>query len=260
MKPGDLGRGNAAIDEAAESASAATRARSGACSTSASSRPIPREFAERLAALAIEDGIGTFILAGDDPRLLQTFGEEVAPAVREIVAGERAERGTAAASVRSVAAIAARRDGHRLRRCARGTPAIEPGDFGYADVRSTYMRGGRPGIVLQPDSPAQVAEAIAFARRHPDVALAVRSGGHGISGRSTNDGGIVIDLRRLNDDRGARRGAPARAHRPRRPLDGGRRGARRARLGAHARATTAASASAVSRRRAASASSRASTA
>ncbi|WP_337479944.1 FAD-binding oxidoreductase [Microbacterium yannicii] len=61
------------------------------------------------------------------------------------------------------------------------------------------MRGGAPGIVLQPDSPGQVSEAIGFARRHPELPLAVRSGGHGISGRSTNDGGIVIDLRALND-------------------------------------------------------------
>ena len=28
--------------------------------------------------------------------------------------------------------------------------------------------------------------------------LAIRSGGHGISGRSTNDGGIVIDLSRMD--------------------------------------------------------------
>src|SRR5690606_17127009 len=32
----------------------------------------------------------------------------------------------------------------------------------------------------------------------PDLPLSVRSGGHGISGRSTNDGGIVVDLSRLN--------------------------------------------------------------
>jgi FAD/FMN-containing dehydrogenase len=36
-----------------------------------------------------------------------------------------------------------------------------------------------------------------FARQQ-QVPLAVRSGGHGISGRSTNDGGIVIDLARLD--------------------------------------------------------------
>ena len=43
----------------------------------------------------------------------------------------------------------------------------------------------------------QVVDALAFARDQ-DVPLAIRSGGHGISGRSTNDGGIVIDLSRLN--------------------------------------------------------------
>ena len=44
-----------------------------------------------------------------------------------------------------------------------------------------------------------------FARENPAVPLGVRSGGHGISGRSTNDGGIVIDLCRLDAMRGARR-------------------------------------------------------
>jgi FAD/FMN-containing dehydrogenase len=60
------------------------------------------------------------------------------------------------------------------------------------------MRGGRPGLILQPTDAAGVSRAIGFAAQHPDVPLSVRSGGHGISGRSTNDGGIVIDLRRLN--------------------------------------------------------------
>jgi FAD/FMN-containing dehydrogenase len=51
--------------------------------------------------------------------------------------------------------------------------------------------------VLRPGTAAEVAEALAFARHQP-VPLAVRSGGHSISGRSTNDGGIVVDLARLD--------------------------------------------------------------
>ncbi|HHY51045.1 MAG TPA: FAD-binding oxidoreductase, partial [Alphaproteobacteria bacterium] len=86
--------------------------------------------------------------------------------------------------------------------------AIEPGDAKYARVRNTYLRGGAPGLVLQVRDAGQVAEALAFARSQP-VPLAVRSAGHGISGRSTNDGGIVIDLSRLNRievlDEGSRR-------------------------------------------------------
>lgn len=198
MKPGDLARGNDAIDSAAQSVGRDPREIRRLLNVGRLAAD-PRQFAEQLARLAIEDGIGTFILASDDPRGLQEYGEIVAPAVREIVARERAERGTATASVRSAASFAARRPGIAYDDVPAGLAAIEPGDFGYADVRATYMRGGAPGIVLQPDSPQQVADAIGFARRHPELPLAVRSGGHGISGRSTNDGGIVIDLRRLDD-------------------------------------------------------------
>lgn len=197
LQPGDLAKGNAAIDDAAASVGRDPREIRRLLNIGQLAAD-PREFAERLARLAIDDGIGTFILAADDPRLLQTYGEDVAPAVREIVARERGSRGTADAPVRSAAALAARRDGIAYDDVPAGVRAIEPGDFEYGDVRATYMRGGAPGIVLQPDSPQQVADALAFARRHPDLPLAVRSGGHGISGRSTNDGGIVIDLRRLN--------------------------------------------------------------
>lgn len=197
LQPGDLAKGNAAIDDAAASVGRDPREIRRLLNIGQLAAD-PREFAERLARLAIDDGIGTFILAADDPRLLQTYGEDVAPAVREIVARERGSRGTAEAPVRSAAALAARRDGIAYDDVPAGVRAIEPGDFEYGDVRATYMRGGAPGIVLQPDSPQQVADALAFARRHPDLPLAVRSGGHGISGRSTNDGGIVIDLRRLN--------------------------------------------------------------
>lgn len=198
LQPGDLSRGNVAIDEAAASVGRDPREIRRLLNVGVLSSD-PAEFAERLARLAIEDGIGTFILAGDDPGLLQSFGEDIAPAVREIVARERGERGTDAAPVRSASALAARHDGLDYDDIPAGLAAIEPGDFGYTDVRATYMRGGRPGIVLQPDSAPQVADALAYARRHPALPLSIRSGGHGISGRSTNDGGIVIDLRRLNE-------------------------------------------------------------
>jgi FAD/FMN-containing dehydrogenase len=71
--------------------------------------------------------------------------------------------------------------------------AVEPGDAAYHDVRSTYLRGGSPGLVLRPSSTQEVAAAVVFAARQP-VAMSTRSGGHGVSGRSTNDGGIVIDV------------------------------------------------------------------
>ncbi|WP_345544562.1 LLM class flavin-dependent oxidoreductase [Microbacterium jejuense] len=197
MKPGDLGRGNAAIDEAAAGAGRDPREIRRLLNIGQLAAD-PHEFAERLAQLALEDGIGTFILAGDDPNLLQFYGEEVAPAVRELVAAERSAQDVSAAPVRSSTALAARRDGIAYDDVPAGLRAIEPGDFDYGDVRSTYMRGGAPGIVLQPATAAQVGEAVGFARRHPAIPLSVRSGGHGISGRSTNDGGIVIDLRLLN--------------------------------------------------------------
>ena len=47
-------------------------------------------WAESLAELALEHGLSTFIVAGDDPRVVQEFGTEIAPAVRELVAHERA--------------------------------------------------------------------------------------------------------------------------------------------------------------------------
>lgn len=76
--------------------------------------------------------------------------------------------------------------------------AVEPGDPAYRTVRSTYLRGGRPGLVLRPTTPGQVADALAFAARHRHLPLGIRSGGHGVSGRSTNDGGLVIDVGGMN--------------------------------------------------------------
>lgn len=77
--------------------------------------------------------------------------------------------------------------------------AVEPGDPAYRGASSTYLRGGSPGLVLRPRSATEVAHAVAFARGHRDLPLGVRSGGHGVSGRSTNDGGLVVDVGALDE-------------------------------------------------------------
>jgi hypothetical protein len=50
----------------------------------ASARP------ERLVELAVRHGFATFILATDDPQAIQTYGQQIAPAVRDAVARSRA--------------------------------------------------------------------------------------------------------------------------------------------------------------------------
>jgi alkanesulfonate monooxygenase SsuD/methylene tetrahydromethanopterin reductase-like flavin-dependent oxidoreductase (luciferase family)/FAD/FMN-containing dehydrogenase len=196
LQPGDLAAGNATIDDAAREAGRDPREirrllNIGQLAGSTAAQ------VEQLVAYALDEGIGTFILMGDDPGAMQAFAEGVAPAVREQVARERAASGIAPGPFRSPAAIRLRRSGIDYDSVPATVPAVEPGDFAYGTVKSTYMRGGSPGLVLRPRTVDEVVDALAFARSQ-DVPLAVRSGGHGISGRSTNDGGIVIDVAALN--------------------------------------------------------------
>ena len=193
LKPGDLERGNATIDEAAEAAGRDPREIRRLLN-------IPELPVDQLFDLAMENGAGTFILGLDDPAAMQRFAEDVIPELRERVAAERAEKGTSSVRVRNSIALAKRRDGidYDAVPASLAAKAVEPGDSGFSRVRNNYIRGGNPGIVLRPTSVEEVVDAVGFAREHPDVALGVRSGGHGFSGRSTNDGGIVIDVGHLN--------------------------------------------------------------
>ena len=52
------------------------------------------QWVEELTGLALDCGTSGFILMGDDRVAIQRFGQEVAPAVRELVAAERADPGT----------------------------------------------------------------------------------------------------------------------------------------------------------------------
>ncbi|MYX35718.1 MULTISPECIES: LLM class flavin-dependent oxidoreductase [unclassified Streptomyces] len=161
----------------------------------------PRQWVEELLPLVLEQGFSAFLIGRDDPRLIRTFGEEVAPALREAVARERstAPAGTGTVPDRTAVVLAGRRDtiDYDAVPESLAQKVVEPGDPAYEDVRHSYIHSGSPALVIRAENADDVVAALAYARAQ-NVALSVRSGGHGISGRSTNDGGIVIDLSKMN--------------------------------------------------------------
>jgi len=193
LQPGDLQRGNATIDAAAAKAGRDPREIVRLLNVG------PQTGADELARLALEDGVSTFIFMGDDEGTLRRIAGEIVPAVREAVAKGRADAGTAAPGrIRSASARAKRMPGIAYDEvpASLAERALEPGDAAYARYTSGYMRGGAPGLVLRPRTADEVAEALAFAARpsHRELPLGILSAGHGISGRSLNRGGLVVDV------------------------------------------------------------------
>ncbi|XRQ09082.1 LLM class flavin-dependent oxidoreductase, partial [Actinomadura welshii] len=145
LDPSGLAHGNALIDEAAAAAgrdpagirrlvnvSGEFSARSGDFLRGPS-----EQWVEELLPLAVDDGVGTFILASDDPSTLERFAREVVPALREAVDVELPAP-LPTGPVRGPAVLAKRRDGIDYD----GVPAsladtaVEPGDVQYPRVRS----------------------------------------------------------------------------------------------------------------------------
>lgn len=186
MKPGDIERGNRIIDDSARKAGRDPRAVTRLMNVT------PQYDAQDLAELAVEHGISVFIMGSDDPREIRKFATLTAPLIRDRV--ETARR----ASSTTLARPAARAFAGEAIPDALAARVLMPGDRGYDRYTSSYFRGARPGLVIRPESPTEVQDAVRFAARHHGLPLGLFSGGHGLSGRSLNNGGIVIALDALN--------------------------------------------------------------
>jgi len=98
VPPETLAERNARIDDAATAAGRSPVDVRRLYNVSPSDDPA---WAEWLADLALIHGMSAFIVGSDDPRVIQRFGTEVAPAVRELVAAARAGAPAPAASPRA---------------------------------------------------------------------------------------------------------------------------------------------------------------
>jgi len=75
-----------------------------------------------------------------------------------------------------------------------------PEDLGYDDARTVFnaMIDRRPAVIAQCENEADVVRSVRFGR-DLDLAIAVRGGGHSVAGMALNDGGLVVDLRRMHE-------------------------------------------------------------
>ena len=75
---------------------------------------------------------------------------------------------------------------------------LQPGDDGYDQARRVWnaMIDRRPALIARCAGASDVIKAVNFARRH-DLLVSVRGGGHSFAGNAVCDGGLVIDLTRM---------------------------------------------------------------
>src|SRR5689334_7305571 len=76
---------------------------------------------------------------------------------------------------------------------------LTPSDPGYDEARVVFnvMIDRRPKVIAQCATAADVQSAVRFARDN-NLEIAVRGGGHSVAGNALVDGGLVIDLRKMN--------------------------------------------------------------
>src|SRR5215210_6341808 len=81
-----------------------------------------------------------------------------------------------------------------LRAALLGT-ALVPGDPDYDAARAVWnaMIDRRPALIARCKSPADVLDAVRFARTH-GLPVSIRGGGHNVAGHAVADGGLMVDL------------------------------------------------------------------
>lgn len=85
-----------------------------------------------------------------------------------------------------------------LRNTVKGV-VLTPGDNGYDESLKRWSHAAiKPAaVVVQPDTVEAVSKTVRYATANK-IPLTAMSGGHATSGSSSSDGGMVIDLRRIN--------------------------------------------------------------
>ncbi|TDO45937.1 FAD/FMN-containing dehydrogenase [Kribbella sp. VKM Ac-2527] len=80
-----------------------------------------------------------------------------------------------------------------------GGKMLRSGDPEYDEARVLFnaMIDKRPGVIAQCESAADVAAAVRYGVAE-GLEIAVRGGGHGVAGTALTEGGLVVDVRRMN--------------------------------------------------------------
>src|SRR5919202_5538534 len=75
---------------------------------------------------------------------------------------------------------------------------LRPGEDGYDDARRVFneMINKKPALIARCAGVADVINAVNFARTN-ELLVAVRGGGHSVTGHAVCDGGLVIDLSQM---------------------------------------------------------------
>lgn len=74
-----------------------------------------------------------------------------------------------------------------------------PGDDGYDEARTIWnaMIDRRPAMIVQPNNVDDIVSTVNFAREN-GLVIAVKGGGHNIAGNAISDGGVQLDLSKMN--------------------------------------------------------------